>query len=93
MEVLCHNPAQIFGLPQKGAIEVGKDGDIVLLDPNREVALSGTELNMGSRYTPFEGMKVKGYPTLTILRGYIVSESGRFVGEAGLGKFVPRKIV
>lgn len=93
VEVLCHSPARIFGLPQKGAIEVGKDADMVLLDPNREVTLSGTELNMGSRYTPFEGMKVKGYPDLTILRGQIVSESGQFTGEAGFGKFVPRKIV
>lgn len=92
VEALCHNPAEIFGLPQKGAIEVGKDADIVILDPDREVTLSGSELNMASRYTPFEGLRAKGYPDLTILRGQVVSERGRFIGRAGFGKFVPRKI-
>lgn len=90
VEVLCHNPAKLFGLPRKGSVQVGNDADLVVLDPAREVVLSSGMLNMASGYTPFEGMKLKGYPEVTILRGEVVSQNGRFTGQTGFGRFVPR---
>lgn len=38
---LCSsNPARIFNLPRKGAIEVGYDGDLVIVDLDKEVEVS-----------------------------------------------------
>ena len=41
-------------------------------------------------YTPYEGMKLCGWPVLTVYRGRIVVRDGRFLGEAGQGRFLPR---
>jgi dihydropyrimidinase len=91
VEVISTNPAKIFGLyPRKGTIAVGSDADIVLIDPNKEVLLSKEILHENVDYTPYEGIKLKGYPVLTMIRGKVVAEENKFVGEIGYGRFVRR---
>jgi dihydropyrimidinase len=91
VEVIATNPAKIFGLyPQKGTIAVGSDADIVIIDPDKEVTLSKEMLHENVDYTPYEGIKLKGYPVLTMVRGKVVSEENKFVGEAGYGRFIKR---
>ncbi|HHW06026.1 MAG TPA: dihydropyrimidinase [Clostridia bacterium] len=86
---LSTNPAKLFGLyPQKGVIRAGSDADVVLVDPNRDQLLTGEHLHSKAGYTPFHGLKVKGYPVMTISRGRVVYQNGRFVGEPGWGKFI-----
>jgi dihydropyrimidinase len=41
-------------------------------------------------WSPFQGMKLKGYPEITISRGEIIAKDGKFIGKAGRGKFVKR---
>lgn len=93
VEVCCTNPAKIFGVyPKKGTIAVGSDGDIVIIDPNKEVVFEGENLHSNVDYTAYEGIKVKGYPITTILRGNIIVENGEFVGEKGIGQYIYRKV-
>ncbi|OQA16922.1 MAG: D-hydantoinase [bacterium ADurb.Bin363] len=42
-------------------------------------------------WSPFQGMKLTGYPEITISRGEIVAKDGKFIGKIGRGRFVPRK--
>ena len=92
VEVLCHNPAKIFGMyPNKGTLIIGTDADIVIFDPNKKVRLGTDTLHMGSDYSPYEGIEVQGYPSTTILRGNIIVENGQFLGEKGFGQFIRRK--
>ncbi len=92
VEVFSTNPAKLFGLyPEKGTIAVGTDADLVIFDPDREVTISVENLHMKADYTPYEGMKVKGYPVITISRGEVICEHGQFKGEAGRGRFIARK--
>lgn len=86
--LMCENPARIFGLRRKGKIEVGYDADIVLLEPCGPMALKGMDLASPAGYTPFEGMDVKCRVRRTYLRGKLVAENGRFVGDSTMGKFV-----
>lgn len=91
VEVCCAAPARIFGLAgRKGALTVGADADIVIFDPDREVALSRAVLHEHCDYTPYEGCQLKGYPVLTILRGRVIVRDGEFTGEAGSGRFLMR---
>jgi dihydropyrimidinase len=91
VEVISTNPAKIFGLyPKKGTIAVGSDADIVLIDPNKEVIMSKEILHENVDYTPYEGMRLKGYPVLTLVRGKVVSKENKFVGEKGYGEFIKR---
>jgi dihydropyrimidinase len=90
---LCStNPAKIFGLyPQKGSIAVGFDADIVVWDPDKEVTLDHNQMQTNCDWSPFQGYTLTGAAHLTLSRGRVVAEQGRFVGEAGYGQFVARK--
>ncbi|MCS7137693.1 MAG: dihydropyrimidinase [Candidatus Caldarchaeum sp.] len=93
VEVVSTNVAKIFGLyPKKGVIAPGSDADLVLIDPNKEHSLNAEDLHMGTDLSVYEGMKVKGWPSMTILRGEIIVENEQFLGKPGIGKFVRAKI-
>ena len=90
VEVCCSAPAALFGLAsRKGALVVGADADIVIFDPEREVTVSRSMLHENCDYTPYEGMGLKGYPVLTMLRGRVIARDGRFAGDCA-GQFLPR---
>ncbi len=85
------NPAKIYGLyPQKGAILVGSDADIVIYDPKREVTIDYRNLETNCDWSPYQGITITGYPHLTMVRGKIVAEQGKCVGTKGFGKFIKR---
>lgn len=82
------NPAKLYGLyPRKGAIEVGSDADITIWNPERQDTIRQTALHHGSDYTPYEGMKIKGWPVRTILRGQTVMLEGDIVARKGIGAY------
>jgi dihydroorotase/allantoinase len=94
IELLSVKPAKIFGLyPRKGSLQVGTDADITVIDLEKEANISGRNLYTKCGWTPYEGRRVKGVATHTIVRGKIVAAFGRVVGEKGFGRFVPAKPV
>lgn len=87
------NHARMYGLyPRKGSIAPGFDADIVLWDANREETISQTQMHHAADYTPYEGLKVKGWPVMTLLGGKVVCEEGRILGRPGDGRFLPRTL-
>lgn len=90
--VLSTNPARLFGLDSKGKIEIGKDADIAIWNPDAKRTLSQDTLRHSADFTPYEGMEVRGSVETTMIRGRIVVEEGAFVGERGTGEFVPRRL-
>jgi len=87
----CTMPARIFGLyPRKGALLTGADADIVIFDPQREVTLTRAVLHERVDYTPYDGLALRGYPTMTIARGQVICEHGEFVGDKRRGRFLVR---
>lgn len=94
VDVVSTAPAKLFGLyPGKGSISVGADADLMVIDPEREITISHKNLHENVDYTPYEGMKVKGYPVMTISRGEVIVEEGVFTGQRGRGRFLKRKPV
>lgn len=86
------NHARTYGLyPKKGTIAVGADADIALWDPKREVTISQSLMHGGTDYTPYEGIKVTGWPVSTMVRGKFVVRDGELVGNLGGGAYVPRE--
>ena len=93
VEVCCTNPARLFGLyPLKGALEIGADADIVLFDPDKQVTLTRSILHEQVDYTPYEGLNLRGYPVMTILRGRVIVENGEFSGTQADGHYLSRRV-
>ena len=86
------NHAKTFGLyPKKGTIAVGSDADIAIWDPERTLTLTHDLMKDGSDYTPYEGIEVKGWPVLTMVRGKTVMRDGELLGEKGFGAYLTRE--
>jgi len=77
--------------PKKGAVLVGADADLVVLDPEREKTISAKTQQSAIDYNVFEGFKVKGLPRYTLSRGKVVVDDGVVKAEAGHGQFVARE--
>lgn len=87
------NPAKVFGMyPKKGFIGPGGDADVVVIDPNLRKTITLADLHSACDYTAWEGWEFHGYPVMTVARGNIVMESGRFLGTRGAGEFIPRTL-
>ncbi len=92
VDLVSTNAAKIMGLyPRKGAIAVGSDADITILDPARRGQIKAAELHQ-SDYTPWEGHEINAWPVLTMLRGTVKVEDGRYLGKPGDGEYLKRKI-
>ena len=90
--LVSSNAAKIMGLyPRKGALAVGSDADIVLLDPRARRTIRKEDLHE-TDYTPWEGLEVAAWPSLTMLRGKVVVDNGQFLATPNDGQFLPRKI-
>jgi dihydropyrimidinase len=90
VDLLATTPARRFGLGSKGTIEVGRDADIVLFDPDARRTIRAANLHHTSDYTPYEGMPVVGAVHDVFLRGRAVIRDHTFVGTRGAGHFVER---
>jgi dihydropyrimidinase len=91
--VLSENAAKLYGLyPKKGAIEVGADADLVVIDPDREATLGVARHRSHADYSLWEGRKVRGLPVMTFLRGQLVMQDGEIVAERPTGRFVPQVV-
>jgi len=90
VDVLATTPARRFGLRRKGAIETGRDGDLVLFDPAARRTIRAVDLHHTSDYTPYEGLEVAGAVRSVFVRGREVIRDGAFVGDRGYGRFIER---
>jgi dihydropyrimidinase len=90
VDVLATSPARLFGLDRKGAIEPGRDADLVLFDPAVRRTLRAADLHHTSDYTPYEGFELTGAVRSVFVRGRPVIRDGAFVGQRGNGRFVGR---
>ncbi|MFB2922533.1 dihydroorotase [Aerosakkonema funiforme] len=88
-KLLCWNPAQRFGVLQKGDIAVGYDADLVLVDPHETFVVRAAESLSQQGYTPFEGMELTGRVKSTFLRGDLIFDRGQILGSPQ-GRYLKR---
>jgi len=92
VELTSTNPARIFGMyPKKGTLDIGADADIVIVDPEKETELDPDCLHSAVDYTPYQGLIVSGFPTVTLSRGEVIVEDGEPIVTRGRGKLVERQ--
>jgi dihydropyrimidinase len=88
-KVMSENAARMYGIfPKKGAITLGADADMVVIDPDKVVTLGTARYRSGSDYSLWEGRKVRGIPVMTFLRGQLVAQDGEIVANRPTGAHV-----
>lgn len=70
-ELMSRNPAKILGM-NKGSINIGKDGDLVLVDLNKEIVIDKEKFASKGKNTPFHGRKYFGEVIMTIKGGKLI---------------------
>jgi dihydropyrimidinase/dihydroorotase len=84
------NPARTFGLGgRKGAIEIGFDADLIVVDTERPRTYQSTALYGVADYSPYDGWELYGWPEVTVLRGRVVYEDGKVL-TGHHGAYLPR---
>lgn len=69
-------PARILKLPRKGRLEVGYDGDLVMIDVTEERVVGQTAAISAPGWSPWEGRNLVGWPVLTVISGEVVHRDG-----------------
>ena len=83
------NAARLFGLyPKKGALEVGSDADLVIVDLDREAKVDLPTLHSVVDFTPYEGYVARGWAATTIAGGQVVYDGGEVVAERARGRYL-----
>ena len=80
-------PARTWGLrPRKGAVAVGADADLALVDLERPGTIRAASLHGKNNLSVFEGRATRGSVVTTIVRGRVVVRDGELVGQPGWGQ-------
>ncbi len=82
VEVSSINPARIMGIyPRKGALMVGSDADIAVIDPDLCLKVKADNLHHKVDWTPYEGIELCGWPTHVIVNGYSLIMNRELIRE------------
>ena len=86
VDLVATAPARAFGLDRKGRLEVGCDADVAIVDLEAELDIRDDIVLSKIGWTPYAGRRVRGVVDRTLVRGRVVYEDGRVVGEPGWGR-------
>src|ERR1700760_2352214 len=83
VDLTASGPQRIFGIAGKGRIARGYDADFTIVDLSLTREITNSWIASRCGWTPFDGMKTKGWPVATILRGRTVMRDFAATGAAG----------
>ena len=66
---MCDAPARVWDIVGKGRIETGYDADLVLVDLQREKTIRDAEQQTKSKWSPWDGVTLAGWPVATFVGG------------------------
>jgi dihydroorotase-like cyclic amidohydrolase len=86
-KITSENVAKYLGIyPQKGTLSVGSDADVVIIDPHLEWVVESKKFETTHEGSLYEGMKLKGKPVATFVRGDLIAENSKIVATKPIGK-------
>jgi dihydroorotase len=74
---MCDAPARVWDIVGKGRIEVGYDADLVLVDLQKSATIRNAEQETKSRWSPWNGVTLTGWPVRTWVLGQEVFRDGQ----------------
>ncbi|WP_419176828.1 dihydroorotase [Desulfosediminicola sp.] len=91
VEITSFNPSKLYGFhPQKGALQVGSDCDLTVVDLSWTKAFTEADRKSKCDWSPYFGRQLSGWPVMTVIRGTVVAHKGEILVEPGYGTYLPR---
>ena len=78
VEKMCHNPAILFNIKNRGFIREGFFADLVILRKNQDWVINKSNILYKCGWSPFEGKKINSTISHTFVNGNLVYENGKF---------------
>jgi dihydroorotase len=82
VDLTSAGPQRLFGIRGKGRIAVGFDADLTVVDLKRRETIANGWIESRCGWTPYDGVRVEGWPVGTIVRGRRVMWQGEISGPA-----------
>ena len=73
-KIFSQNAAEVYGLKNKGKIEIGYDADLTVIDLKQKGKFNIDEFKTKAEYSPFDGWEYEGLPIMTIVNGKTVMD-------------------
>ncbi len=83
--LVCERPAEIYGLADRGRLEVGKNADLTIIDYNQQFKIDPSKFKSKAKFSPYKGWDVNGKVAKTIVNGVVVFDEGDIVARGGCG--------
>jgi len=80
VDLMAAGPARVYGAVTKGRIAMGYDADFTIIDRRTERTITNQWIASPVGWTPFDGMRVQGWPIATIVRGRTVMREDEIIG-------------
>lgn len=88
VEIASSVPAELFHLQTKGRIWEKYDADLTLIDLYREEKVDASQFKSKAKFSPFDGMKVRGFVAKTFVKGALVMEDAEVYAKPGSGTII-----
>ena len=85
VEKMCHNPAILFNIKNRGFVQKGYIADLVLIDPNKKTSVAEENILSKCKWSPFEVKTFDFSVTHTLVNGKLVFKNGK-ISNQFLGK-------
>lgn len=82
VDLTSSGPSRIYNIMNRGRIVCGYEASFTVVDMNKEYVIKNEDMESKCGWTPYDSMKVKGYPYATILRGNIVMKEGKILDSS-----------
>ena len=82
VDLMAYGPYKIHKIKNKCLIRKGFNADFTVIDPKAEHIISNAEQASKSGWTPYDGKKVVGFPTMTIIGGKTIMRDGEITGRS-----------
>ena len=81
VRLVSFNPSKIYGILNKGEIKVKNDADLTIVDLEREFTISNEWIASKSKWTPYDNIKIKGFPIYTIVNGKVIVRDNELISD------------
>ena len=81
VRLVSFNPSRIYKILNKGEIKIKNDADLTIVDLDKEFTITDEWIASRSGWTPYDNIKVKGFPIFTIINGEVVMRDNQIVSE------------